>query len=214
MHRLNLLDRRFVLVEAPVLTQYRRILAYHRELLCEARKKPRYYLAESDWILYPQLRQFYQAIADQLDPAFNCDDLEPLDRHSFFIATAPVTNPFNPEEKIPGLSNLEKLMGLSYPEPPKPGQSPYQQIIISSGDPTLDILADALLVLKEAALPLAAQFSPADLLKITKQANDRLRGEEAIKEVQQQADRAVFEGQRGAIAEALKASGVEIPEGF
>ena len=122
---------------------------------------------ELDTTIFPQFKIYYQKIAHFFD--LNPDQLTLKSRHNFFVATEPIDYK---GRLIPGLSFLERLLGYDYPREDDDITQP-DQAIVTTGDPTLDVIADAILIFKIGGLE--NHYSLNELVKLCKQANDRLK---------------------------------------
>lgn len=174
--------RDFLLIHTPVEKITKEVRAYHLELLNLVRSFDNFWLIESDKVLFAILEIYYQKIADRLIPSFDAKKLESESRHRFFVA-----------DKYYGdtnwLSGLEYLMGYRFDEPKssKPGET---QIIITSGDNHLDLVAELHLQLERTQIEwLINNYSQEDLQKIIKQISDRRQGKELIEKMQREKDR-------------------------
>lgn len=207
-HRLDRSDGSFFLVEAPTLDRASKIRAYHVELLTLIQKFDYAYLPQTDPILFREFEQYYGAIAALLTPKFDPARLNPACRHAFFIATdlfpAAVADSDAPT-MILGLSHLETLMGYSLP---KPGtQTNQDEIRLTSGDDDADLVAALQLCFKGSALEMTRRYCRQDLINILKQAQNLLRGDEALKELQSEKDRELFEKNQAQIEAQFKQLG-------
>lgn len=193
-HRLDRKDGSFFLVEAPTFDRAHQIRAYHLELLALIAKFDYAYLPQTDPVLFENFAPYYEAIAHLLKPRFDPAQLTPSCRHAFFIATdlfpAAVADSEEPT-LILGLSNLETLMGYQLPKGSNTSQAGV--IRLTSGDDDADLVAALLLCFKFNALEMTRRYARQDLINILKQAQNLLRGEEAIDELQRERDRELFE---------------------
>lgn len=119
--------------------------------------------------IYNAHSRYFQKVGALLTTAVDTDLLEPISRHLFFVCTDPLTHP-ELKTIVPGLSQLEQLMGYGYSS-----GEPQPEPIHTTGNPELDVLVDSLLIFKQRALPLAQMLSLQDLSKACKQANDRMK---------------------------------------
>lgn len=87
----------------------------------------------------------------------------------------------------------------------------HNLIRITTGKVEIDAMADLLLVFPENAHWLSKTFSLQYLLPLMGQAQDRRRGQEAIKEKQQEADRKAWEKNEQAIRTEFQQMGVGMP---
>ncbi len=194
------------MIEAPTLDRASKIRAYHVELLTLVQGFDYAYLPQTDPILFGNFEPYYAAIASLLKPAFDVSKLTSESRHGFFIATALTTNydeqcPDDPTIVL-GLSCLESLMGYSLPT-----FEPDNEIRLTSGDDDADLVAALQLCFKGSALEMTRRYCRQDLINILKQAQNLLRGEEAIKELQSEKDRELFERNQASIEAQFKAMG-------
>ncbi|GAC1461396.1 MAG: hypothetical protein NVS2B14_10730 [Chamaesiphon sp.] len=198
--RLNRLDGSWFLVFPPPLSAHAKVAAYYQEF--------RHQLAgfkawppEIDAELYSYFSEYYQAIADTLVPKFSPSLLDPLSRHQFFVAT-------EPHAGIPGLSGLEQLLGMS-PIPvldSEKGASP-PKAELTTGNTILDVMTALSLTFKSNALPLAETYDMRSLSKMVSYASDLMRGEEVLKERQQQLDKEFFEKHQAEIDKQMRKMG-------
>lgn len=169
-YRLDYEDGDFVIVFPLPIQKSRKVSAYHQELR-NAISGFHVWPEELDSKLYPALKTYYKKIALFFD--FNPDLLTQKSRHHFFIATEPIEYK---KQLIPGLSFLEKLLGYDYPK--DESAIANSEDVISTGDPNLDIIADAILIFKVGGLE--NHYSLDELAKLCKQANDRLKQAEEL----------------------------------
>jgi len=190
------IDGDFFLVAAPTWELSREIRAYHLELLARVRSLPHHHLIEADAVLFPQFAPYYQKISSRLSPAFDASQVLPHSRHSFFIAFEAYKDNW--------ISGLEQLMGYEFKK-----ESEASILAPSTGSFDLDVLAEALLLPNTTAIEyLVKTLTPSQLQALTKQVSDRLRGQEAIDELQRKQDLALFDQQQG--IEQLKKAGFSI----
>lgn len=189
---------------APVFARSHEIRAYHLELLQQVQDFHGYYDSRTDLVLFEEFSPLYEAVASRLNPTFDPGELQSIDRHRFFICEGIVNHPLTPEQQVPDLSGLEKLMGYQLPTEP-----PSDQLYLTSGDDDADLVAALQMCFKESAIALTRQYSRADLINILAQTQNLTRGEEALKELQQKRDRELFEKNRETIeAQLAQAGGV------
>ncbi|MHC5939248.1 hypothetical protein [Nostoc sp.] len=187
----------FFLVAAPSLEKSQFVRAYHLELLNRVRILPHHYLVEADAVLYENYAHYYQKIGDRLSPNFDTSPLSPLSRHSFFVA-AESRGDF-------WISGLELLMGYDY-DVTKQGS---REVRVTSGEFEIDVLADLLLLPNNQQVDwLCKERSPQQLAALTRQVGDRLRGKDALDELQREQDLKAFEEQQG--FEQLKKAGFSL----
>lgn len=208
-HRLDLTDGGFILVEAPTLDRASKIRAYHLELLKLVQTFDYAYLVQADPVLFANFELYYVAIAALLRPHFDPTTLTPSSRHAFFIATDlmavdAISSPDDPTA-ILGLSHLEQLMGYSYPEPG--AKIDPNEIRLTSGDDDCDLVAALQLCFKSSALEMTRRYCRSDLINMLKQAQNLMRGDEAIKELQSAKDKELFEKNQDSIEQQFKEMG-------
>jgi hypothetical protein len=189
----------FFLVHAPTWDAAKVIRAYHLELLNRVRSLPHHHLIEADAVLLENFAHYYQKIGDRLLPNFDASSLTPQSRHSFFVA-AESRGDF-------WISGLELLMGYDY-EQSDLGEG-IRAVSVTSGDFEIDVLAELLLLPNPTQAEwLVKTRSPQQLAALTKQVGDRLRGKEALDELQRAQDLKVFEQQQG--VDRLKKAGFSL----
>lgn len=196
----------FVLVEQPTLMLAPLVRAYHQELLNEVRQFEYYYLPTADGILFEEFSPYYQAIADRLVPSFSAAALDPASRHRFFIASDAVPNPLDDDELVPGLPELEALMGYSYSSEvsDRPAASTPN---VTTGDRHWDLITGLLLFRPTEARWLAETYSPDALSAILNCANSLQPDAEGVTDAQRQHDQELFERNQAQIDAALKQQG-------
>ena len=204
--RLDLKGGDYRLVFPPSMAKYPLIFAHYQEFRRSLEGLP-VWPTGIDEHLYPRLRVHYQKIGRLL--GFDSDRLIPESRHEFFVATEPVVVPAIAPDPIPGLSGLERLLGLSYPEET---EAKADKVMITSGSVDIDLLVDLVLLFKENAQWIYRQFPREFVAKAIKQGSDRLRGEDAIKELQKQKDTEYTEQNYSAIAAQMRLRGIPVPE--
>lgn len=187
----------FFLVEVPTFVEAAKVRAYHLELLVRVRTLQYSCLPESDAVLFANFQQYYRKIASFLNPVIDVSTLKPLSRHQFFIAAESRGENW--------ISGLELLMGYDYHI-----ESVNKKLCVTSGIVEIDTLAELLL------LPCASQvkwlvdsFSPQYLSALAKQISDRLRGQEALDELQREKDLEAFNNTG---AQELEQTGFIFPE--
>lgn len=213
--RLDTVDGNYLLVEAPTFLTSRRILAHYQELK-EATARGMEWLSTNqlkfsdasalDIAIYPYVERHYRAIATLVTPSFDPNRLMAHSRYRFFVATEPISHP-DYSHPIPGLSGLEQMLGLSHPIKSKV-ESRATEVIITSGDFDVDLMADLLVSFPESAIQLANTYSAVYLSKLVVQASERRRGKEAIEERQREVDTQAFEKNDLAIADSFRKMGV------
>lgn len=165
-YRLDYQDGGFELIFPLPVSQSRKVSAYHQELR-SAIAGVHVWPEDLDSKIYPILKVYYENIAKFFD--IDPDKLTQSSRHNFFIATEPIE--YN-GQLIPGLSLLEKLLGYDYPKETLT-KSDFTEEVVTTGDPNLDIIADAILIFKVGGLE--NHYSLDELAKLCRQANERLR---------------------------------------
>jgi hypothetical protein len=194
--RLNQVDGTFCLIQAPSLAIAPIVRAYHLELLSVVRQFEYWYLEAADTVLFTAHEYYYQAIANHLAPSVEVKLLIPQSRHQFFVATEPTPTPEG--ETMPGMSQLEQLMGFSYP---KPGKGvPSLEVVATTGDYCLDIEASLLLFRPDQAHWLRTAFSPTQISAIITYVNQQSNQDGEVSQLQQEADRDYFNRNQAAIA--------------
>ena len=193
--RLNQTDGTFCLVQAPSLAIAPIVRAYHLELLSLVQRFEYWYLEAADSVLFDEHRYYYQAIANHLTPMIDVTLLTAQSRHRFFVATEPAKLPDG--KTVPGMSQLEQLMGFSYPKPGKVTSS--LEAVATTGDYCLDVEASLLLFRPAEAQWLRQAFSPTQLSAIITYANQQSSQDGEVSEAQQEADREFMERNQAAI---------------
>lgn len=164
---MNFLDGDFVLIESPSLLDCDRIRAYHLALHQTLTGLNVFPALEADAVLYPQFKLYYQKLGNMMNPVVDCDRLTPESRHEFFVCTEPVEHG---EQRLPGLSGLEQLMGFSYNT--EAGEEPDK----TTGDINLDILTSVVLSFKGGSgIALAKRYSRESLVKMCNYAGQLLK---------------------------------------
>lgn len=161
------------------LAQAHVVLAYRDELLSVARRLKGWWDESYDLQLFSTWGALYGAIAQHCSPPFEPGNLSSRDRHQFFIAKAPIQIG---SEWCVGLSDLDEILGYSYPEPGTTGKKSNSPPPLTTGNPVLDLVTDICLVFKQSAPWLIQSYGVEEARLMLVQGNDRLRGEEAIKE--------------------------------
>jgi hypothetical protein len=173
-YRIDLDYGDFKLIKAPCLKVESRVRAYHVELLRQVKQFENYNKKGFDVPFFEHLKNYYLHIWDLIDTNIDINQLRPDSRHEFFIAKEQQNNSY--------ISGLELLMGYGYKS------KSNNQISITTGDLTLDLIAELSINNSQNIDFLISNFSSFELIKICKQQSDRLRGEDAIKEKQQELD--------------------------
>ena len=162
----------FVLVFAPTVAQHKRVHAYHQELIQAIAGEP-LHPASTDWQLYPNYKNYYQAVMNQLLPELNCSDLSSRSRHEFFIATEPVQHP-KTQQWMMGTSGLAQLMGFSIPDELK-----EVEVDTKKDDTLLSAVTGALLIFKGRASWVVQNYSLVELSYLLTTASERIRAANA-----------------------------------
>lgn len=166
---------------------------------------------EMDSLLYNRLVIYYQKIAACLVPTFDVDRLTPVSRFRFFICSEPIETEHG---YLPGLSQLDQLLGYSYNHPIADPNKPAKAVI-TSGNPIVDLTAELLLVLKSDARWLMEQYSVEFLSQMLTQMAQR-QDPEAQQRLQKEKDQEYFE--RANVDTALKEHyeklGIPVPNDF
>lgn len=204
--RLDLEGGDYLLVFPPSMAKYPVVFAHYQEFRRALEGLP-VWPPQVDTALYKKLRIYYQNIGRSL--GFDPDNVLPESRHEFFVATEPVVVPAIAPDPVPGLSGLERLLGLLYPEST---EVKAEKVMITSGSVDIDLTVDVALVFKELTPWMVQRFSRETLAKMVRQGSDRLRGEEAIKELQAEKDKDFTERNYGAIAAQMRLRGIPVPE--
>lgn len=183
---LETVDRTPLLIQGIPLGIYHLIAAYHAALMAQARRVTLYWEPECDRYLYTSFSNYYHAIAQRLSDSFDPAILTPASRHRFFIASEPVPHPADSTQTLPGLSQIEQLLGMSYskPSPPTTGIPAPAIAEITTGDRVLDLITDTYLIFEGAATAIIDRFDAETVGKMIRHKCDRQRGEEALKERQ------------------------------
>ena len=162
----------------------------------------------------------------QPDSLLDIDRLTVRSRHNFFFCTEPV-KPVGYEQEMPGLSQLQLLMGLTYPakQSRQPKQSKEKSAPLSTGNLDARIIAAVHLNFKGSGNTLLENFGMGMVMDILEEAaNLQKDPKEADKEQRfptisrtvaiGEIDREYWEEIKGDIAEALRDRGVDLPDGF
>lgn len=189
-------DRPFIVSCIP-LSRHSLIAAYHAELMNRAKRLTMYWEVECDRALFAAFEGHYQAIAHQFPEPFDPADLTPVSRHQFFIASEPVPHPTQDGMTLPGLSQIEQLLGMEYSASVEPvvdmgGIPPIPKAEITTGDRILDLITDAYLVFGDAASDIVDRFDAGAIARMITHKLDRQRGKEALEEKQSQLDKDWF----------------------
>lgn len=201
--RLDKASGSFCLIQAPSLAKSPIVRAYHLELLEAVQQIDGWYEEESDPLLFENYEPYYQAIAQHLKPCIEPKGLTRRSRHRFFIATELVPDPHNPDHWSPGLSELEVLMGFTYPGAESKSSQAVPQVPVTTGNYCLDLEASLLLFRPDQAQWLRQTFSPPELAEMLKYAQQKSSSEEETSEAQQEADREFFAKHEAAITAQL-----------
>lgn len=162
-------------VFAPSLTQAMRIRPYlngfKSALVGQSVYPPDLEISEPearlDTFLFRRYRPYFQQLADLVGITIDLDLIESASRHAFFVCTKPIPHWDDPSQQIPGLSGLEQLLGLSYPE--SGGQS-RSSAIAEEKDNDAYLMAALVLNFPNTGLELADRFDVPFLSEILKEA--------------------------------------------
>ena len=177
-YRVDLSYGDFELIKAPCLKIESKVRAYHLELLKKVKQFENYYKLGFDTPFFDNLKNYYLHIWDLIDTNVDINQLHPDSRHEFFIAKELQNNSY--------ISGLELLMGYGYKSDGNSNSN--NQISITTGNLTLDLIAELSINNSQNLDFLISNFTSFELTKICKQLSDRLRGEDTIKEKQQELD--------------------------
>lgn len=174
-----------ILITVP-LAQAHVVLDYRNELMSIAQRLTGWWDTSADRQLYSTWDVLYQEIAQRCTPTFDPATMTSHDRHCFFVAQEPVQIG---DQWSPGLSTLDQILGYSYPTPQDLANRPKNQPPpLTTGNPILDLVTDICLVFKQSAPWIIRTYGVEEARMLLVQGNDRLRGEEAIKERTRQHD--------------------------
>lgn len=120
-------------------------------------------------VVYKKVWRTISTINNQLKEPLPLSELDPIDRHKFFIASDPVPYWDDPSVQIPGPSWLEQLCGIIYPKPGDPAVPPPK---LTSGDIDADIIASLVVNFPETGMVLADTFWLPFLVSTIKQAGN------------------------------------------
>lgn len=154
------------------------VLAYRDELISIAHRTAGWWDSSADQRLFGTWNSLYQEIAQRCQPQFDPAEMGSHDRHCFFVAQEPIEIL---GQWSPGLSTLDQILGYSYPDPATPSRQ-TQPPIVTTENPILDLVVDTCLVFKQSAPWLLRNYGVEEVRLMLVQGNDRLRGEEGIKE--------------------------------
>lgn len=177
-------------------------------------------------------RKHLEAIAlifrrTQPDCLLNIDNLTTKSRHNFFFCTEPV-KPVGYEQEMPGLSQLQLLMGLTYPA--KQSRQPKQSkdkpsAPLSTGNLDARIIAAVHLNFKGSGDTVLKSFGMGMVMDILEEAANLQRDPKDAEKDQKfpttsrtvavgKIDREYWEGVKDDIAGILRDRGVCFPDGF
>ena len=147
--KLNYIDGDFDLIFVPNIKNLKYLFALYLEFKKAIAGEVAYPMEESDELLFPKYKNYYLKIGNLLNIR-EVDKLDVLDRHQFFICTEPITKMIKgKEERILGLSNLEKLLGYDYPnENNNESLNKSNKELPSTGNVILDVMTASLLTFK------------------------------------------------------------------
>lgn len=168
------------------------------------------------WKVTALLEQdFYQRWG--VEQKIDCDRLDPVGRHLFFVCTTPFEHPSR--GFVPGLSGLEQLMGYVYLDAPSDdGQvQDHKSSTPTTGSLELDALVDTLLIFKGRGHQLARFLSRDECIKACIQASARMQPDQQNQEVEETEpwkDHPDFLERKSEILAALQEIGVNPPADF
>jgi hypothetical protein len=141
----------FDLIFAPNLKDLKYLFALYSEFKTAIAGEVAYPMEESDKLLFSKYKIYYIKIAELLNIR-EVDKLDIIDRHKFFICTEPIVRKIKgKEERVLGLSNLERLLGYDYPDEQNIElikNNHNKNEIPSTGNVILDVMAASLLTFK------------------------------------------------------------------
>jgi len=222
----TVVEEDFVLLlpENIPLNIHRTVLAYHLELQTAIQGMP-VYPPETDSVIYPRYKRYYEKILELICPRIHPDRLSYDSRHAFFIGTDPAPNPDgkNSDNLTMGLPQLSILMGYKISN--EKDEATEEEDVVhkpsSTGDSVLDIETDILLIFKSAAPYLLAHHGIENLGKIAMQANARMKEsqEKAEKQSREEKERSIpedeaFTQRKPQIVNRLKLMKVPLPDCF
>lgn len=162
----------------------------------------------------------------QPDLLFDIDRLDHISRHNFFFCTEPV-KPVGYDQEMPGLSQLQLLMGLTYPakQSRQPKQSKEKSAPLSTGNLDARIIAAVHLNFKGSGDTVLHQFGMGMVMDILEEAANLQRDPKDADKDQKfptvsrtvviaKIDREYWDGIKDDIAKALRDRGVNFPDGF
>ena len=177
-------------------------------------------------------RKHLEAIAlifrrTQPDALINIDGLTTKSRHSFFFCTEPV-RPVGYDQEMPGLSQLQLLMGLTYPakqtrQPKSSKDKPSAPL--STGNLDARIIAAVYLNFKGSGDTVLSNFGMGMVMDILEEAANLQRDPKDAEKDQKfptisravpigEINREFWEGIKVDIANALRDRGIDFPEGL
>ena len=163
----------------------------------------------------------------QPDSLLIIDNLTTKSRHDFFFCTEPV-KPVGYDQEMPGLSQLQLLMGLTYPakQSRQPKQSKEKASApLSTGNLDARIIAAVHLNFKGSGDTVLKTFGMGMVMDILEEAANLQRDPKDADKDQKfpttsrtvevgKIDREYWESVKGNIADALRDRGVDFPDGF
>jgi hypothetical protein len=162
----------------------------------------------------------------QPDLLLDINKLTDKSRHSFFFCTEPV-KPVGYDQEMPGLSQLQLLMGLTYPakQSRQPKQSKEKSAPLSTGNLDARIIAAVHLNFKGSGNTVLENFGMGMVMDILEEAANLQRDPKDAEKDQKfpaiartvaigEIDREYWEEVKGDIADALRDRGIEFPDGF
>jgi hypothetical protein len=179
-----------------------------------------------------RLRKHLESIAlifrrTQPDSLLLIDNLTTKSRHDFFFCTEPV-KPVGYDQEMPGLSQLQVLMGLTYPakQSRQPKQSKEKASApLSTGNLDARIIAAVHLNFKGSGDTVLKTFGMGMVMDILEEAANLQRDPKDADKDQKfpttsrtvevgKIDREYWESVKSDVADALRDRGVEFPDGF
>jgi hypothetical protein len=162
----------------------------------------------------------------QPDLLLSIDRLTTDSRHKFFFCTQPV-KPVGYDQEMPGLSQLQLLMGLTYPakQSRQPKQSKEKSAPLSTGNLDARIIAAVHLNFKGSGNTVLENFGMGMVMDILEEATNLQKDPKDAEKEQRfptisrtvaigEIDREYWDEVKGDIAEALRDRGIQLPEGF
>ena len=232
--KIEFIDGSFVLVRAPNTYAALDINQYYLDFKREVQGKTLWLinndakLAELQQTVYAVYSGRIKQLAEMLHPGLEqrCDEMALDSRHRFFVASQPIDYE---NEKLPGLSGLDRLLGYSHKNTVIQKEHPEQeddsafieQIIDSTGSHILDLIVDANLVFKGRADRLLKRHSPTEITNMLIYAGKRLKPPEEqladkmespiYRDVELPTESDGFKAKRDHVMAQLEGMGIEMP---